>query len=38
MGPEGGRGGGTILTTGTPETVAKSKKGYTPKYIKEVLK
>ena len=38
MGPEGGRGGGTILTTGTPETVAKSKKGYTPKYIKEALK
>ena len=38
MGPEGGRGGGTILTAGTPETVAKSKKGYTPKYIKETLK
>jgi excinuclease ABC subunit A len=38
MGPEGGRGGGTILTTGTPETVARSKKGYTPKYIKEALK
>jgi len=38
MGPEGGRGGGTILTTGTPEAVAKSKKGYTPKYIKEALK
>ena len=38
MGPEGGRGGGTILTAGTPETVAKSKKGYTPKYIKEALK
>jgi excinuclease ABC subunit A len=38
MGPEDGRGGGTILTAGTPETVAKSKKGYTPKYIKEALK
>ena len=38
MGPEGGRGGGTILTAGTPEAVAKSKKGYTPKYIKEALK
>ena len=38
MGPEGGRGGGTILTTGTPEEVAKSKKGYTPKYLKEELK
>ena len=33
MGPEGGRGGGTILSTGTPEEVAKSKLGYTPKYL-----
>jgi excinuclease ABC subunit A len=38
MGPEGGRGGGTILTTGTPELVAKSKKGFTPAFLKEVLK
>ena len=38
MGPEGGRGGGTILSTGTPEEVAKSKKGYTPKLLKEALK
>ena len=38
MGPEGGRGGGTILTTGTPEEVAKSKKGYTPKFLKGTLK
>jgi excinuclease ABC subunit A len=34
MGPEGGRKGGEILTAGTPEQVAKSKKGYTPKYLK----
>lgn len=34
MGPEGGRKGGTILSTGTPEEVAKSKKGYTPKFLK----
>ena len=34
MGPEGGRKGGMILSTGTPEQVAKSKKGYTPKYLK----
>ena len=33
MGPEGGRGGGTIITTGTPEQIKKSKKGYTSKYI-----
>ena len=38
MGPEGGRGGGTILSTGTPEQVAKSKKGFTPKFLKEALK
>jgi excinuclease ABC subunit A len=37
MGPEGGRGGGTILTTGTPEQVAKSKKGFTPAFLKEAL-
>ena len=38
MGPEGGRGGGTVLTTGTPEEVARSEKGYTPKFLKEVMK
>ena len=38
MGPEGGRGGGQVLSTGTPEEVAESKKGYTPKFIKEELK
>ena len=38
MGPEGGRNGGTILSTGTPEEVAQSKKGYTPKFLREELK
>jgi len=38
MGPEGGRNGGTVLSTGTPEEIAKSKKGYTPKFLKEELK
>ncbi len=38
MGPEGGRGGGMVLTTGTPEDVAKSSKGYTPKFLKQELK
>ena len=37
MGPEGGRGGGQVLAAGTPEEVAGSKKGYTPKFIKEEL-
>lgn len=38
MGPEGGRGGGMVLTTGTPEEVAKSSKGHTPKFLKQELK
>ena len=38
MGPEGGRRGGMVLTTGTPEQVAKSKKGFTPPFLKEELK
>lgn len=38
MGPEGGRGGGTLLCAGTPEKVAKSKKGYTPRFLAEELK
>ena len=38
MGPEGGRKGGTVLTTGTPEEVAKSKKGFTPQFLKDELK
>ena len=38
MGPEGGRGGGQVLTTGTPEEVAESKLGYTPPFIKDELK
>ena len=37
MGPQGGRGGGNVLTTGTPEEVAKSKKGYTPRFLREEL-
>lgn len=37
MGPEGGKGGGELLSVGTPEEVAKSKKGYTPKFIKGEL-
>ncbi|MCR4852414.1 MAG: excinuclease ABC subunit UvrA [Prevotella sp.] len=37
MGPEGGRNGGQLLTCGTPEEVARSKKGYTPKFLKKEL-
>jgi excinuclease ABC subunit A len=37
MGPEGGIKGGEIICTGTPEEVAKNKKSYTAKYLKEEL-
>ena len=37
MGPEGGRRGGLILTTGTPEEVAKSIEGFTPRFLKAEL-
>lgn len=37
MGPDGGRRGGTVLSVGTPEQVALSSKGYTPKFLKEEL-
>ncbi|MCD8304852.1 MAG: excinuclease ABC subunit UvrA [Prevotellaceae bacterium] len=33
MGPEGGKGGGEILFTGTPERMRRSKKGYTRLYL-----
>ena len=38
MGPEGGRGGGEVIVTGTPEEVAKSIKGHTAPFVKEELK
>ena len=37
MGPEGGRGGGQVLATGTPEQIAQSNKGYTPNFLKDIL-
>ena len=37
IGPEGGDRGGTVIATGTPEKVAKSKKSYTGLYIKKML-
>ena len=38
MGPEGGKGGGEVLSCGTPEEVAMCGKGYTPKFLREELK
>jgi len=37
MGPEGGRNGGTVLSTGTPEEVAQSPLGYTPIFLRQEL-
>ena len=37
MGPEGGRRGGEVLSVGTPEEVALSNKGYTPRFLKQEL-
>ncbi|MBP3227278.1 MAG: excinuclease ABC subunit UvrA [Bacteroidaceae bacterium] len=33
MGPDGGRFGGTVVATGTPEEVVKKGKGYTAKFL-----
>ena len=38
MGPEGGSDGGLVIAEGPPSEVAKSKKSYTGKYLKEALK
>ena len=38
MGPEGGRGGGRMLSCGTPEVVAKNKESYTSRFLVKVLK
>ena len=37
MGPEGGRDGGVVMATGTPEEVAAKGVGHTAKYLKEEL-
>ena len=37
LGPEGGDGGGTIVCTGTPETVAECQESYTGHYLKKAL-
>jgi excinuclease ABC subunit A len=37
MGPEGGDGGGTVVTTGTPEDVAACTNSHTGRFLKSVL-
>jgi excinuclease ABC subunit A len=38
LGPEGGEKGGYIVTEGIPHNIAKNKKSYTGKYLKQALK
>ena len=38
MGPEGGEGGGTMVTAGTPEEVAAVPESYTGQYLKRYLR
>jgi excinuclease ABC subunit A len=37
LGPEGGKGGGTVVATGTPEELAACEESYTGQYLKPLL-
>ena len=37
LGPEGGDKGGTVVTCGTPEEVAKCDESYTGQFLKNIL-
>ncbi|MBA0883514.1 excinuclease ABC subunit UvrA [Flavobacterium undicola] len=37
IGPEGGKGGGTVVAKGTPEEIMNNKKSYTAKFLKKEL-
>ncbi|MDO4819111.1 MAG: excinuclease ABC subunit UvrA [Prevotella sp.] len=37
MGPDGGRGGGCVVATGTPEDIIASKESYTADFLKKEL-
>ena len=38
LGPEGGSGGGTLVTCGTPEAVAACEQSYTGQYLRKMLR
>ena len=38
LGPEGGSGGGTLVTCGTPEEVAACEQSYTGQYLRKMLR
>ena len=37
LGPEGGKGGGTVVASGTPEELIASSRGYTAEYLGEYV-
>lgn len=37
LGPEGGNGGGEIIATGTPETIATIERSHTGKFLKDIF-
>lgn len=37
LGPEGGAGGGTILASGSPETVCENQESHTARYLKSLI-
>ncbi len=37
LGPEGGEGGGKIVSQGTPETIAKNKSSHTGRFLRKLL-
>ena len=37
IGPEGGDGGGTIVTAGTPEEIVQCEQSYTGKYLRKLI-
>ena len=37
LGPEGGNGGGKVVCSGTPETVAECEQSYTGQFLKKML-
>jgi excinuclease ABC subunit A len=37
LGPEGGKAGGEVIAEGTPESVARSRRSFTGRYLRELL-
>ena len=37
LGPEGGKAGGEVIAEGTPEQVARVRRSFTGRYLREML-